>query len=162
MSPSVAGVAGKPRTQRPGKSAHEATKDKGKDNKSSPTPSYQPVRHELPCDSYSEGVRAVIASVKLPQQRIDRRTMNSHFCNVTQYGAWSNLKAQPANGDEVLYSDLAFMCFAEDELAGCQLSLGTPPSLPRDQVVGNPLSLYSSFMALKAQHAPSAHDKTII
>jgi hypothetical protein len=44
MSPSSAGVAGKPRTQMPGKSADEATKDKGKDNKSWPTPSYQPVR----------------------------------------------------------------------------------------------------------------------
>ncbi len=48
MSPSAAGVAGKPRTQRPGKSADEATKDKGKDNTSGPTPSYQPVRQELP------------------------------------------------------------------------------------------------------------------
>jgi hypothetical protein len=35
MSPSAAG-AGKPRTQRPGKSADEATKDKGKNNLTSP------------------------------------------------------------------------------------------------------------------------------
>jgi len=161
MSPSAAGVAGKPRTQRPGKSADEATKDKGKDNMSGPTPSYQPVRQELPCDSDSEGVRAVISAVKYPQPRTDHRTMNAHFCNVTQYGDWSS--AQSANGDGVVsYPNLAFMCFAEDTLVGSQLSLGTPASLPCDQVVGNPLSLYSSYLAPPAQHAPSAHDKTII
>ncbi len=160
MSPSAAGVAGKPRTQRPGKSADEATKDKGKDNKSRPAPSYQPVRQELPCDSDSEGVRAVIASVKYQQPQIDHRTMNAHFCNVTQYCNWSS--AQSADGDGVRYSNLAFMCFAEDALVGSQLSLGTPASLPCDQVVGNPLSLYSSYLAPPAQHAPSAHDKTII
>ncbi len=54
------------------------------------------------------------------------------------------------------------MCFAEDALVGSQLSLGTPASLPCDQVVGNPLSLYSSYLAPQAQHAPSAHDETII
>jgi hypothetical protein len=161
MSPSAAGVAGKPRTQRPGKSADEATKDKGKDNMSGPTPSYQPVRQELPCDSDSEGVRAVISAVKYPQPRTDHRTMNAHFCNVTQYGDWSS--AQSANGDGVVsYPNLAFTCFAEDTLVGSQLSLGTPASLPCDQVVGNPLSLYSSYLAPPAQHAPSAHDKTII
>jgi hypothetical protein len=161
MSPSAAGVAGKPRTQRPGKSADEATKDKGKDNMSGPTPSYQPVRQELPCDSDSEGVRAVISAVKYPQPRIDHRTMNAHFCNVTQYGDWSS--AQSANGDGVVsYPNLAFTCFTEDTLVGSQLSLGTPASLPCDQVVGNPLSLYSSYLAPPAQHAPSAHDKTII
>jgi len=161
MSPSAAGVAGKPRTQRPGKSADEATKDKGKDNKSGPTPSYQPVRQELPCDSDSEGVRAVISAVKYPQPRTDHRTMNAHFCNVTQYGDWSS--AQSANGDGVVsYPNLAFTCFTEDTLVGSQLSLGTPASLPCDQVVGNPLSLYSSYLAPPAQHAPSAHDKTII
>jgi hypothetical protein len=62
MIPSAAGVAGKPRTQRPGKSADEATKDKGKDNKPRPTPLYQPVRQELPCFSDSEGVCAVIST----------------------------------------------------------------------------------------------------
>ena len=161
MSPSAAGVAGKPRTQRPGKSADEATKDKGKDNMSGPTPSYQPVRQELPCDSDSEGVRAVISAVKYPQPRTDHRTMNAHFCNVTQYGDWSS--AQSANGDGVVsYPNLAFTCFAEDTLVGSQLSLGTPASLPCDQVVGNPLSLYSSYLAPQAQHAPSAHDETII
>jgi hypothetical protein len=161
MSPSAAGVAGKPRTQRPGKSADEATKDKGKDNMSGPTPSYQPVRQELPCDSDSEGVRAVISAVKYPQPRTDHRTMNAHFCNVTQYGDWSS--AQSANGDGVVsYPNLAFTCFTEDTLVGSQLSLGTPASLPCDQVVGNPLSLYSSYLAPPAQHAPSAHDKTII
>jgi hypothetical protein len=146
--------------QRPGKSADKATKDKGKDNKSRPTPSYQPVRQELPCDSDSEGVRAVISTVKYPQHQIDHLTMNAHFCDVTQYGDWSS--AQPANGDEVRYSNLTFMCFAENALVGSQLSLGTPTSLPRDQVVGNPLSFYSSYLALQAQHAPSAHDETII
>ena len=161
MSPSAAGVAGKPRTQRPGKSADEATKDKGKDNMSGPTPSYQPVRQELPCDSDSEGVRAVISAVKYPQPRTDHRTMNAHFCNVTQYGDWSS--AQSANGDGVVsYPNLAFTCLAEDTLVGSQLSLGTPASLPCDQVVGNPLSLYSSYLAPQAQHAPSAHDETII
>jgi hypothetical protein len=79
MSPSAAEIAGKPRTQRPGKSADEATKDKGKDNKCKPTPSYQPVRQELPCYSDSEGVRAVISSVKYQQPRIDHRTTNTHF-----------------------------------------------------------------------------------
>jgi hypothetical protein len=160
MSPSAAGVAGKPRTQRPGKSADEVTKDKGKDKKSGPTPLYQPVRQELPCDSDSEGVRAVIPSVKNPQPRIDHRTINSHFCNVTQYCSWSS--AQSANGDGVRYSNLAFMCFTEDALVGSQLSLGTPASLPRDQVVGNPLLLYSSYLAPQALHAPSAHDESII
>jgi hypothetical protein len=43
-----------------------------------------------------------------------------------------------------------------------KLSLGTPASLPRDQVVGNPLLLYSSYLASQAQHAQSAHDETII
>jgi hypothetical protein len=86
--------------------------------------------------------------------------MNAHFCDVTQYGDWST--AQSANGDEVRYSNLAFMCFAENALIGSQLSLNTLTSLPRDQVVGNLLSLYSSYLALQAQHAPRAHDKTII
>ena len=63
--------------------------------------------------------------------------MNAHFCNVTQYGNWSS--AQSADGYGVRYSNLTFMCFAEDALAGSQLSVGTPASLLRDQVVGNPL-----------------------
>jgi hypothetical protein len=85
--------------------------------------------------------------------------MNAQFCDVTQYCDWST--AQPANGDEVRYSNLAFMCFAENA-RGSQLSLCTPASLPRDQVVCSPLSLYSSYLAPLAQHAPSAHDETII
>jgi hypothetical protein len=141
MSPSAAGVAGKPRTQRPGKSADEATKDKGKDNKSGPTPSYQPVRQELPCDSDSEGVRAVISSVKYLPPQIDHQTMNAHFCIVTQYGNWSSTQSANGDHDGVRYSNLAFMCFAEDSLFGSQLGLGTPASLSCDQVVGNPLSL---------------------
>jgi hypothetical protein len=54
------------------------------------------------------------------------------------------------------------MCFTEDALVGSQLCLSTPASLLRDQEVGNPLSLYSSYLALQAQHAPSAHNETII
>ncbi len=72
--------------------------------------------------------------------------MNAHFCDVTQYCDWS--MAQSANGDEVRYSNLAFMCLAENALVGSQLSLGTPTSLPCDQVVGSTLSLYSSYLAL--------------
>jgi hypothetical protein len=79
--------------------------------------------------------------------------MKAHFCNVSQYGDWSS--AQSATGDGVRYSNLACMCFAEDSLVGSQLSLGTQASLPRDQVVGNPLSLYSSYLAPQA-------DETII
>jgi hypothetical protein len=81
--------------------------DKGKDNKSGPTPWNQPVRQELPCDSDSEGVRAVISSVKYPKPRIDPLTMNVHFCNATPYGNWSSV--QPANGDGggIRYSNLA-------------------------------------------------------
>ncbi len=86
--------------------------------------------------------------------------MNTHVCDVTQYSDWSS--AQSANGDEARYSNLAFMCFAENALVGSQLSLGTPTSLPLDQVVGSQLSLYSSYLALQAQHAPSAHDETTI
>jgi hypothetical protein len=86
--------------------------------------------------------------------------MNAHFCDVTQYSDSS--LAQSANGDGVRYSSLAFMCFAKVAHVGSQLSLGTQASLPRDQVVGNPLSLYSSYLAPQAQHAPSAHDETII
>ncbi len=54
------------------------------------------------------------------------------------------------------------MCFTEDALVGSQLSLGTLASLPRNQMVGNPLSLYSSYLPPQAQHAPSVHDETII
>jgi hypothetical protein len=53
MSPSAAGVASKPRIQRPGKFTCEATKGKGKDDKSWPAPSYLAVRQELPFDSDS-------------------------------------------------------------------------------------------------------------
>jgi hypothetical protein len=161
MSPSAARVAGKPRTQRPGKSADEATKDKGKDNKSRPTPSYQPVRQELPCDPDSEGVCAVIFSVKYPQPRIDHRTMK-WFALLRRHAVRRLDLGQSTNGDEVRNSNLTFMCFTENALVGSQLSLGTPTSLPRDQVVANQLSLYSSYLALQTQHAPSAHDETII
>ena len=77
--------------------------------------------------------------------------MNARFCNDTQYGGWH--KDQPANEDEERFSALASMCLADDDLAGSQLCPGTPSSLPRDKVVVNPLSLYSSFLAFQAQHA---------
>jgi hypothetical protein len=54
------------------------------------------------------------------------------------------------------------MCLADDDLAGSQLSPGTPSSLPRDKMVSNLLSLYSSFLAFQAQHASSGHEKIII
>ena len=54
------------------------------------------------------------------------------------------------------------MCLADDDLEGSQLCPGTPSSLPRDKMVSNPLSLYSSFLALQAQHASSGHNKIII
>jgi hypothetical protein len=63
----------------------------------------------------------MIFSVKHPQPRIDHRTMNAHFCDVTQYDYWST--AQSANGDEVRYSNLAFMCFAENALVEASLVL---------------------------------------
>jgi hypothetical protein len=62
----------------------------------------------------------------------------------------------------VRYCNLVFMCFAVNALVGSQLSRCTQTSLPRDQVVRNPLSLYTSYLALQAQHAPSTHDETII
>ncbi len=54
------------------------------------------------------------------------------------------------------------MCVAENALVRSQLSLGMLASLPRDHVVGNLLSLYSSYLALQAQRAPGAYDETII
>ncbi len=86
--------------------------------------------------------------------------MNAHYCNDTQYSCW--IKPQSANGDEAKYSRLAFMCLVEDNLVGSQLSLGKPTSLPRDKVVSKSLSLYSSLLALQAQHASREHDKIII
>jgi hypothetical protein len=53
------------------------------------------------------------------------------------------------------------MCLVEDYLVGSQLSFGTPTRLPRDMVVSKSLSLYSSLLALQAQHASSEHDKII-
>jgi hypothetical protein len=85
--------------------------------------------------------------------------MNAHNCNNTQYSGWS--KPQSANGDVARYSSLAFMCLVEDDLVGSQLSPGTRTSLPRDKLVGKSLSLYSSLLALQAQHASSEHDTII-
>jgi hypothetical protein len=86
--------------------------------------------------------------------------MKAQFCENMQYGGWN--KSQSANEDEVRFSTLASMCLADDDLAGSQLCPGTPSSLPRDEVVSNQLSLYSSFLAFQAQHASSGHDKIII
>jgi hypothetical protein len=54
------------------------------------------------------------------------------------------------------------MCLVEDHLVGSQLSLSTQTSLQRDKVVSRSLLLYSSLLALQAQHASSEHDKIII
>jgi hypothetical protein len=86
--------------------------------------------------------------------------MNTQFCDNMQYGGWN--KSQSANENEVRFFTLASMCLADDDLAGSQLSPGTPSSFPRDKMVSNPMSLYSSFLAFQAQHASSGHDKIII
>ncbi len=101
-----------------------------------------------------------MASVKKAPPRVDYRAMNAQFCDDMQYCGWN--KSQSANEDEVLFSTLAFMCLAGDDLAGSQLCPGAPSSLPRDKMVSNPLSLYPSFLAFQAQHASSGHDKIII
>jgi hypothetical protein len=36
-----------------------------------------------------------------------------------------------------------------------------PTSLPHDKVMSNQLSVYSSFLALQAQHASSGHDQCL-
>ncbi len=59
-------------------------------------------------------------------------------------------------------SALFLRFLADDDLEGGQLSPGTPTSLPKDQVLINQLSLYSSLLALKAQHAASGYDKLTI
>jgi hypothetical protein len=46
--------------------------------------------------------------------------MNAHLCDVTQYGDWST--AQSAHGDEARYSNLAFMCLAENALEASSVS----------------------------------------
>jgi hypothetical protein len=89
---------------------------------------------------------------KAPPPRIDYRAINAQFFDDMQYGAWN--KSQPANEDEVRFSALASMCLADDDLAGSQLCSGTP------WVVSNQLSLYSSFLALQAQHASSGQCRT--
>jgi hypothetical protein len=62
----------------------------------------------------------------------------------------------------VLLSALAFKRLADDDLAGSQLSSGTPTSLPQDQVLINSLSHYSSFLVLQAQHAARGYCKVTI
>ncbi len=85
-----------------------------------------------------------------------------HYLINTRNCDWN--KHQLANGDEARFSALASRCLADDDLAGSQVSPGTPVSLPQDQVLINSLSLYSSFLALhwQAQHAVSVYDKVII
>ena len=72
-----------------------------------------------------------MASVKKAPPRVDYRAMNTYFCDDMQYCGWN--KSQSANEDEVQFSALASMCLADDDLAGSQLSPGTPSSLPRDK-----------------------------
>jgi hypothetical protein len=55
----------------------------------------------------------------------------------------------------LLLSHMLRMCLADDYLVGSQLSPGTPSNLPRDKMVSNQLSLYSSSLAFQAQHASS-------
>jgi hypothetical protein len=151
----------KPRAQRQEKCAAAATKVKSKDKTSKQAPPFVPVRQDVSSDSDSEAEEcAAIASVKKAPPRVDYRAMNAQFCNDMQYGGWR--KNQSANEDEVRFSALASMCLADDDLAGSQLCPGTPSSPPRDKVVINPLSLYSSFLGFQAQHAESGHDKIII
>ncbi len=78
----------------------------------------------------------------------------------TEYCDW-NLYQQ-ANGDEVRLSRLASKCLADDDLAGSQLSTGTPTSLPQDQVLINLLSFYPSFPTLQTQHAARGYNKVTI
>jgi hypothetical protein len=105
-----------------------------------------------------------MASVKkAPPQQIVYWAMNAQFCDDTQYSCWN--KSQSANEDEVRFSTLAGLastCLVDGNLVGSQLSPGTPSSLPRDKMVSNQLSLYSSFLAFQAQHASSGHNKIII
>ncbi len=77
--------------------------------------------------------------------------MIAHYRIDTRNGDWN--VHLPVNGDEVLFSALAFKCLADDDLAGSQLCPGTPTSLPQDQVLINSLSLHSSFLVSQAQHA---------
>ncbi len=88
---------------------------------------------------------------KAPPPLINYRAMNTQFCCDMQYGGWN--KSQSANEAEVRFSALTSMCLADDDLVGSQLNPGTHSSLPRDTVVSNQLSLYSSFLAFQAQHA---------
>jgi len=160
-SPFVAGVAGKPRIQRPREFAVAATKDKAKDKEPRTAPLHLPVRQELPFDSDSEGASATIASVrKHPPPRTNYQPMIAHYRIDTRNGDW-NIH-QPANGDEARFAALAFRCLADDDLASSQLSPGTPASLPQDQVLINSLSPYPSFLALQAQYAASGYDTIII
>ncbi len=144
----------KPRTQRQEECAAAATKAKNKDKTSKQAPPFVPVRQDVSTDSDSEAEKcAAIASVKKAPPRVDYR-------NDMQYGGWH--KNQSANEDEVLFSALASMCLADEDLAGSQLCPGMPSSLPRDKVVVNLLSPYSSFLGFQAQHASSGHHKIII
>jgi hypothetical protein len=89
-SPFVAGVAGKPRIQRPREFAVAATKDKAKDKEPRTAPSYLPVRQELPFDSDSKGASATIASVrKHPPPRTNHQPMIAHYRIDKRNGHWN-------------------------------------------------------------------------
>ncbi len=126
-SPFIAGVAGKPRIQRPSKFAVAATKDKAKDKEQRTAPSHLPVRQELPFDSDSEGASATIASVrKHPPPRTNYQPTIAHYRIDTRNGDW-NIH-QPANGDEELFAALAFRCLADDRVGrGAQGALTSAP-----------------------------------
>jgi len=148
-------------TEDPAPSTKQRHAAAGKENAQEPKPRAQRQEKCAAADSDSEAEEcAAIASVKKAPPRVDYRAMNAQFCNDMQYGGWR--KNQSANEDEVRFSALASMCLADDDLAGSQLCPGTPSSPPRDKVVINPLSLYSSFLGFQAQHASSGHDKIII
>jgi hypothetical protein len=144
----------KPRFQRQEKCAAAATKAKIKHKTSRQAQPFVPVRQELFSDCGSQDDECTnMASVKKVPPQVDYWAMNAQFCDDTQYGGWN--KSQPANEDEVRFTTLAYMCLADDDLEGSQLSPGMPSSLPRDKMVSNQLSLYSSFLAFQAQHASS-------
>jgi hypothetical protein len=140
----------KPRFQRQEKCAAAATKAKTKDKTSRQAQQVVPVRQELSsdCGPEDDDECANMALVKKAPPQVDYRAMNAQFCDYMQYCGWN--KSQPANEDEVRFSALASMCLAGDDLAGSQLSPGTPSSLPRDKMVRNALSLYSSFLEFQS------------
>jgi hypothetical protein len=151
----------KPKNQRSERFAGTAAKGQGKNNKSGLASSYLSVGQELLSDSESEGGYACIAMVQQrPPLQLDYRALNVHCRKDWWMDYWS--KAQLVNGIEVRTSALASMCLADDDLAGSQLSPGTPTSHPQDQMMTNLLSLYASFLGFQAQPAESGYSEALI